>query len=168
MVKRLIALAALSAASAAAMYIVKKMEAKSTKEASMRNPVNVVTKEEFANAGIKVDVPEDAVNVFWLTIEGIPLLYSLDFFVNSNEFNLRLKRSEKLDDISGMYYSWNEEKTVSDNGTRAVIQTVDDEAGICLWYRDGYTISLSMRGNVTMEDIESMFQFLNQSLVIEK
>ena len=91
MVKRLIAIAALSAASAAAMYIVKKMEAKSTNEASMRNPVNVVTKEDFANAGIKVDAPEDAVNVFWLTIEGIPLLYSLDFFVNGNEFNLRLK-----------------------------------------------------------------------------
>lgn len=166
MMKRLIALAALSAASAAAMFIVKKMEAKSSNEASMRNPVHVVTKEDFAEAGINVDVPEEAVNVFWLTIEGVPTLYSLDFFVSGNEYNLRMKKSDKLDDISGMYYNWSEEKTVSDGDTRAVIQTIDNEAGICLWYRDGYTLSLSMRGNVSMEDLDSMFQFLNHSLVI--
>ena len=40
------------------------------------------------------------------------------------------------------------------------------EAGICLWYRDGYTVSLSMRGDVNMEELESMFQFLNHSLII--
>ncbi|MBR3355048.1 MAG: hypothetical protein IKG47_06775 [Oscillospiraceae bacterium] len=165
MMKRLIALAALSAASAAAMYIVKKMETKSTNEASMRNPVHVVTKEVFAEAGIKVDVPENAVNVFWLTIEGIPTLYSLDFFVDGNEYNLRIKKSDKLEDISGMYYSWAEERTVSDGDTRAVIQTIDNEAGICLWYKDGYTVSLSMRGSVTMDEIKSMFQLLNNSLV---
>ena len=166
MMKRLIALAALSAASAAAMFIVKKMEAKSNEEAGTRNPVHVVTKEDFIKAGIKVDTPENAVNVFWLTIEGIPLLYSLDFFVDGNEFNLRLKKSDKLDDISGMYYTWEDEETVSDNGARAVIQTVDGEAGVCLWYRDGHTVSLSMRGNADRDALESMFRFLNQSLVI--
>ena len=167
MLKRLAAVAALSAASAAAMFIVKKMEAKSTEDAEMRNPVHVVTKEDFSNAGIEVDVPENAVNVFWLTIEGIPLLYSLDFFVDGNEFNLRLKKSDKLDDISGMYYTWENEETVTDSGSRAVIQTVDGEAGICLWYRDGYAVSLSMRGDADQKALESMFTFLNQSLALK-
>ena len=166
MIKRLIALTALSAASAAAFYIVKKMEAKSTNEANTRNPVHVVTKEYFIKDGICVDAPENAVNIFWLTIEGVPLLYSLDFFVDGIEYNLRLKKSDKLDDISGMYYTWEYEETVSDNGTRAVIQTVGEEAGICLWYRDGYTVSLSMRGSANSEALGAMFHTLNESLSI--
>ncbi|MBQ8996246.1 MAG: hypothetical protein IJ091_10570 [Oscillospiraceae bacterium] len=166
MMKRLLALAALSAASAGVMFILKKAEKNREEKTTVTNPVHVVTREDFVKNGITVDVPEKAVNTFWLTIDGQPTVYSLDFFLDQNEYNLRLKKSDKLEDISGMYYTWTEEATVTDGGARAVIQTVDGEAGICLWYRDGYTAALSMRGEVTPEKLDNMFHVLNQSLVL--
>ena len=170
MIKRYIAIAAVSAVSAAAMYFLNKAtkeKEKSTEakeKTGLRNPVSVVTKEDFLQAGISVDPPEGASNIFWLTIDGQTPVYSLDYFIGQNEYNLRVKRCDKLEDISGMYYTWTEELTASDGGARAVIQTVDGEAGICLWYRDGYTVSLSVRGEVDSNCVESAFHLLNESL----
>ena len=74
MIKRYIAIAAVSAVSAAAMYFLNKAnkeKEKSTEakeKTELRNPVSVVTKEDFLQAGISVDPPEGASNRLLSTV----------------------------------------------------------------------------------------------------
>lgn len=168
MMKRLLSLAIVAAVSAAAYVIASKSDSESKDEpkdeAQLTNPVTVVSEKEFLDAGIRLRLPEDAVNAFWMTVRGIPLLYSLNFFIGETEYNLRIRRSTSLQNLSGMYFPWTAEETVSDGDTRAVIQTSSDEAGIALWYRDGCSISLSMKGAVTFEAMDEMFRFFNSSM----
>ena len=164
--KHLLSLAIVAAASALAYVIANKVTAEEDTDTQLANPVTVVSEKEFSEAGITLSLPEEAVNVFWMTIKAIPLLYSLNFFVGKSECNLRLQKSSNLRNLSGMYFPWTKEETVTDEGTRAVIQTSSDEAGIALWYRNGYSISLSMKNDVSVEKLDEMFRFFNGSMSI--
>lgn len=165
--KRLLSLAIVAAASAVA-YVIASRKEEPREETQPGNPVTVVSEKEFADAGILLRLPEDAVNVFWMTIQGLPMLYSLNFFLDETECNLRIKKTVSLENLSGMYFPWTAEETVTDGSTRAVIQTSSDEAGIALWYKDGYSLSLSMKGAVSFEKLDSLFRFFNGTLELKQ
>ena len=165
--KRLLSLAIVAAATAVAYVIASKKE-ESAEKTEPGNPVTVVSEKEFADAGILLQLPEDAANVFWMTIRETPLLYSLDFFRGETECNLRIRKTVSLENLSGMYFPWTAEETVTDGSTRAVIQTSSDEAGIVLWYRDGYSLSLSMKGDVSFEKLDSLFRFFNGTMELKQ
>ena len=49
-----------------------------------------------------------------------------------------------------------------------MIQTSSDEAGIVLWYRDGYSLSLSMKGAVSFEKLDGLFRFFNGTMELKQ
>ena len=162
---RILPLAALAAVTGLAAALIRKKAVTDAEEnTGLENPIRVVTPKEFEQAGIRITVPTDASAVHWLTIQGSTMIYSLDFFLGEDEYTFRTKRSFRLEDISGMYYIWENEKTVQNSDTRASIQTVDGVAGICLWYRDGHICSLSLKGDANPDKLENIFRSLDDGL----
>ena len=65
-----------------------------------------------------------------------------------------------------MAHTLNEQSIVIPSGTAAdcielLMSAIETLTG---WYRDGYTVSLSVRGEVDSDCVESAFHLLNESL----
>ena len=144
---------ALALAAPAAAYA-ETEEAPSEETTQIANPWTDMTKEELEKvSGVTFGVPEDAKDVVyrWLEEES---LAEMQFKLDDDEYTARIKpdalEEDQLDNISGMYFQWeNEEKVKIGHcpGTIGLAQTgSSDYTELCLWYdvAPGLMYSLSV------------------------
>ena len=83
-------------------------------EAGIFNPLQPSDREEIAaRFGVELLPPEGAEDAAYTILQTEPELAQLHFTLDGQEWNLRVVRQESYEDISGMYYNW-EEIRVSD------------------------------------------------------
>ena len=134
---------------------IKSEEGEGEQNVSMENPWSDTTMENIENKlGITVILPEGADNVSARTLSAQDL-YEIIFDYYGMKYNYRLKRTDSLEDISGLYYDWTvslEEKlrghdavsyrSISDN------ETVD----LVIWYDENDLVSHSL--SVSAQDLD--------------
>lgn len=117
-------------------------EAPSEETTQIANPWTDMTKEELEKvSGVTFGVPEDAKDVVyrWLEEES---LAEMQFILDDDEYCARIKpdalEEDQLDNISGMYFQWENEEEVTIGhcpGTIGQAQTGTEEyVELCLWY----------------------------------
>ena len=79
-----------------------------------------------------------------------------DFSLDGNLYTLRAKKSDILDDISGMYYEWDINEVCDINGNGGEIHIVNNEnekASSVIWYDTaaGMTYSVSVNNAVSRQ-----------------
>ncbi len=117
------------------------------------------SKAEIENLdGITLSIPEGSVNDVWFRIysPGTPVLDQVAFEYNSGTYIYRAQKTQELQDISGMYFSWKQSGTNED----VQIFTTEEGQGIALWFVDGVSYSLSMTEHGTAVNLLAMYQIL--------
>ena len=78
--------------------------AEENKSAGLPNPMVEKTKDEMTAAGFEFNVPDGATNVKYFIIDG--KLGEMQFEFNTLRCSARIQSTEKYEDISGMYFTW--------------------------------------------------------------
>lgn len=123
-------------------------EVTSEENIAIANPWSETTLDAIEdNLGIDISIPKDATQTGYreLTEEK---LYEIDFVYNDLGYTYRLKKTDALEDISGLYYDWTAsvDTVVGDyKATDYRAETNDETVDHIIWYddKDGITHSLS-------------------------
>lgn len=104
--------------------------------------------------GFSLKVPQDAANASYYLISGE--MGQADYMKDGDIYTVRIKRTDSLEDISGMYYVWTVDKECEINGCDGVIHicdTEDEKASSIVWFDDeiGVTHSISVNNAVSPE-----------------
>ena len=79
--------------------------------AQMHNPIHYGTAEQVAaDTGFLLTAPEGASDVQYSSIEGDPATAQMSFALNGNSCVYRVVADDTKEDISGLYYAWNNER----------------------------------------------------------
>lgn len=87
---------------------------------------------------------------------GTPVLDQVSFEYDSDMYIYRAQKTQELQDISGMYFSWKQSGTYED----VQIFTTEEGQGIALWFVDGVSYSLSMTEHGTAEKLVDMHNWV--------
>ena len=122
------------------------------------NPVHESTAEEMAEkTGVTLNVPITAVDVTYSYIDGDKeSLAQVSFVYQGQTYTYRGQKTQTVQDISGMYYTW----TKTTNDSEDVPYTcyfTDEGQGMALWHTDGISYTLGMTENVTEELLVTMY-----------
>ena len=129
-------------------------EASSDEETEVVNPWTEMSEEELQEvSGVAFNVPEDAEDVVYRWLEEDSLA-EMQFKLGEDEYCARIKpddlKAGELDNISGMYFKWENEEEVTIGhcpGTIGQAKTgSEDYVELCLWYdlAPGLMYSLSV------------------------
>ena len=122
-----------------------------TATVGMVNPWTEVTEEEFAEKlGLYFAVPEGAENVVFRVLESEGLGEML-FTLDGMDYTARVKAAPEFEDISGMYYEWDNETDIEVNGRAGKEYRAKDEdktVDLAMWCDivPGIMYSLSTEG----------------------
>ena len=125
-----------------------------TEEVEIANPWTQMTEDELAEvSGVSFNLPEGAENAVYMWLESDSLA-EIQFTMDGDEYCARVKPDDlevgQLDNISGMYFSWDHEEEITVghcSGTIGLAQTgSEDFVELCLWYdpAPGLMYSLSV------------------------
>ena len=125
-----------------------------TESVGLANPWEEMTEEELTQtAGVTFGVPDGAENVVYRWLES-ETLAEMQFTLDGDEYCARIKpaalEAGQLENISGMYYAWENEESVaigSCEGTIGQYMTGSEEwVELCQWYdaAPGLMYSLSV------------------------
>ena len=107
--------------------------------------------------GITLNVPITAVDVTYSYIDGDKEpLAQVSFVYQGQTYTYRGQKTQTVQDISGMYYTW----TKTTNDSEDVPYTcyfTDEGQGMALWHTDGISYTLGMTENVTEELLVTMY-----------
>lgn len=122
------------------------------------NPVHECTAEELAEeTGITLNVPITAVDVTYSYIDGDKEpLAQVSFVYQGQTYAYRGQKTQTVQDISGMYYTW----TKTTNDSEDVPYTcyfTDEGQGMALWHTDGISYTLGMTENATEALLVTMY-----------
>ena len=143
----------------------KEPETAATEEAKVGvpNPMVEVTKDELMEKlGLGFNVPEGAENVKYFIIDG--KMAEMQFVFNTVKINARILPTAEYEDISGMYYQWQNSEKGKVGYSDADIKLYKGEtesAQIILWYdaAPGLMYSVSATGeDLDGFDIEAIAQ----------
>lgn len=115
--------------------------------ANMPNPWTQSSAEEMASKlGTPVLLPEGAQNIVYraLSSEG---LYEIDFDYNGLRYTYRLKKTDALEDISGLYYDWTvqqEEAIQGFPGMSSRMLGEQETVDLVSWYETGFGVTHSL------------------------
>ena len=104
--------------------------------AGLANPMVETDAKGFVEqVGAELNVPQGATDVKYYVID--KTLGQMDFKLNGMDFTARVKSSDKFEDISGMYCTWDAEEdcTICGFDGRQMRGKTDGSAvDVCLWY----------------------------------
>ncbi len=119
------------------------------------NPMVESTPEEIKRAvGFSLKVPADVKDASYYLISGE--MGQADYMKDGDVYTVRIKRTDSIEDVSGMYYSWTVDKDCKINGCDGVVHicdTEDEKASSIVWFDEevGVTHSISVNNAVTEE-----------------
>lgn len=108
---------------------------------SVQNPMHSSSYEQILEKdGFSLSVPEGSNDVHYFRIfsDKDSVLCQVSFDLDGKVYTYRGKRTDSPVDISGMYYTWNEQEKVGD----ATVLLSSEGPGIALWYEKGVSFAL--------------------------
>lgn len=123
------------------------------------NPIFEATAEEAAQASdtLGANVPEGAEDVRYFYIKGQegPIVFQVKCIWEGAECTIRVFKGTQVEDLSGMYYPWEQEKEVMIGDHPGRVMYNEDVQGVAMWYDagNGLVYNVSMGGNATMENL---------------
>ena len=124
------------------------------------NPVKASSAEEIAaRFGVEMKAPDGAEELSWTVIEGDMPLAQLGFSLGGIAYNYRVAKAEAYEDISGMYYEWQEVSAEEGGGS---IRLISGEAGVYDRFdaEEGVVYSLSMGHGASPEKLTETARLL--------
>ena len=124
------------------------------------NPVKASSAEEIAaRFGVEMKAPDGAEELSWVIIEGDMPLAQLGFSLGGIAYNYRVAKAEAYEDISGMYYEWQEVSAEEGGGS---IRLISGEAGVYDRFdaEEGLVYSLSMGHGASPETLTETARLL--------
>ena len=124
------------------------------------NPVKASSAEEIAaRFGVEMKAPDGAEELSWTVIEGDMPLAQLGFSLGGIAYNYRVAKAEAYEDISGMYYEWQEVSAEEGGGS---IRLISGEAGVYDRFdaEEGLVYSLSMGNGASPETLRETARLL--------
>lgn len=124
------------------------------------NPVKASSAEEIAaRFGVEMKAPDGAEELSWTVIEGDMPLAQLGFSLGGIAYNYRVAKAEAYEDISGMYYEWQEVSAEEGGGS---IRLISGEAGVYDRFdaEEGLVYSLSMGHGASPEKLTETARLL--------
>ena len=124
------------------------------------NPVRSSSPEEIAaRFGVEMKAPDGAEELSWVVIEGDMPLAQLGFSLGGIAYNYRVAKAEAYEDISGMYYEWQEVSAEEGGGS---IRLISGEAGVYDRFdaEEGVVYSLSMGHGASPETLRETARLL--------
>lgn len=111
--------------------------------------------------GLNINTPADATNAQYSYLKTSNVAQVTFSYAGHDDWTFRMQKTDKLEDISGLYYEWGYQESVMVSGKEAMSYAyaegaddsgmIDDMFGVQLinWYDDstGTTYSLSVLGN---------------------
>ena len=124
------------------------------------NPVRSSSSEEIAaRFGVEMKAPDGAEELSWVVIERDMPLAQLGFSLGGIAYNYRVAKAEAYEDISGMYYEWQEVSAEEGGGS---IRLISGEAGVYDRFdaEEGLVYSLSMGHGASPEKLTETARLL--------
>ena len=117
--------------------------------AALMNPLHEGTKESVLEAtGFAMTAPEGAQNVMYFTIDQTDSrpIAEMRFELDGKNYTYRMKGAAAFEDISGFYYTWEEQTKGKVEYVNADLYWNIDKEGMILWYDvvPGVMYSLTM------------------------
>ena len=113
------------------------------------NPMKKSTPQEIINTiGVKFNEPKNVTEINYFIISN--QVAQMNFIKDGISFTSRIKPANQFEDISGMYFNWNNEQDCKIAWCSGKIYFMNDaenkNPGICIWYdvAPGLMYSLSM------------------------
>ena len=113
------------------------------------NPMKKSTPQEIINTiGVKFNEPKNVTEINYFIISN--QVAQMNFIKDGISFTARIKPANQFEDISGMYFNWNNEQDCKIAWCSGKIYFMNDaenkNPGICIWYdvAPGLMYSLSM------------------------
>lgn len=132
--------------------------AESEGNAQIANPMVEVDETELQNAlGVALSAPEGAENIKYFLIGGN--LGEVQFDYNGAEHTYRAQKTDKLEDISGVYF--NDPEAVNSDGVCTITVEKDGSLGTATWYADGFSYAISMGEGATANALQTMYDLLS-------
>lgn len=141
-----------------------------TPMAGLVNPLHETDAAELLEkTGFSMEAPEKAENIQYFYIDGTDdndLTAEMRFFLDEAEYCYRMKGSAKEEDISGMYYTWENETEAKIAYNTAKLCWNDDKEGVVYWYDivPGVMYSLAVTDKANPVDLCSCANFLFKPL----
>ena len=128
--------------------------------AQIVNPINEITEPEMEVCiGIPLRVPFGAYEAIWTTIAGDVMIGQVDFMYDGVPYCYRAQKTDKFEDISGVYISSGSMTKIDYDSIPALTVNVDENGsmGTATWYADGYSYSISMGMGASSELLSAMY-----------
>ena len=112
----------------------------------LANPVETSTQEALEElVGVEIQVPEGAEDVAYYCVEiGDAEMAEAQFTLNSLAYTYRIQRTDTAEDLSGLYYDWEETDTRTVGSAEGTLSYNAGGAGCLNWYSDGCSFSLGV------------------------
>ena len=126
------------------------------------NPVFESTAEEAAEASGTngARLPEGAADASYFYIKGQeePVIFQVRFTWEDAECIVRVFKGTQAEDLSGMYYPWEQDREVMIGGQPCRVMYNEGVEGVAIWYdaRNGLVYNASMGGNATLENLTKL------------
>lgn len=138
-------------------------KADEAKEISTDNSISVIEKSEAESiAGKEISVPKKSDGVEYFSVGTDEGCYvQTTFSVNELNYVYRIKKTDKFEDFSGLYFSWTDVKQVKVGDNNAEFRSYDsgdDSCSILLWLDSskGEMITLSVDAFVEADELISV------------
>ena len=118
------------------------------------NPIHESSAEEFEAAGWTMPEINGKTPVY-MTIDGDETLYQADY----GTFTVRVQKTDKKTDISGMNYEWKEEtfNTLELLQGDPVFETDGNGAGVVYWYLADHSWSVGMAEGASIDTLKDLY-----------
>ena len=118
------------------------------------NPIHESSAEEFESAGWTMPEIGGKTPVY-TTIDGDETLYQADY----GTFTVRVQKTDKKTDISGMNYEWKEESfnTLELLQGDPVFETDGNGAGVVYWYLADHSWSVGMAEGASIDTLKDLY-----------
>jgi len=124
------------------------------------NPVIESTAQEAAEASGTPGANlfyDDSTDIRYSYIKGQegPVVFQVQFTWEGADCAIRVFKGTQLEDLSGMYYPWEQDKEVMIGDHPGRVMYNEDVQGVAMWYDagNGLVYNVSMGGNATMEKL---------------
>ena len=154
----------------AALMTVAAYAGNDTTMAGLANPLHETNAAELVEkTGFSMEAPEKAENIQYFYIDSADdndLIAEMRFCLDGTDYCYRMKGSAQEEDISGMYYTWENETEAKIAYNTAKLCWNDDKEGVITWYDivPGVMYSLAVTDKANPADLCSCASSLFQPL----
>ncbi len=126
------------------------------------NPIVEASAEEAIKVSgtMGANVPEEAEDVRYFYIKGKeePVMFQVKFIWEGAECTIRAFKGTQAEDLSGMYYPWEQDKEVMIGTHPGRVMYNEGVQGVAIWYdaNNGLVYNVSMVGNATQENLMNL------------